>query len=183
MIEVSFITSNQDKYREMKAFFNENSLELSWIETSLPERQTDTLEEVVEYSLSHYEGRNVFVEDAGVFIDGLLDFPGVYSRYVYDTIGNEGILKLLDGVENRSAHFEAVIGLKPEDGGDIKLFKGEVRGFVSLFPKGESGFGYDPIFVPEGFKKTFGEDSILKSQVSHRKRAAEELMKYLKRNL
>jgi XTP/dITP diphosphohydrolase len=138
---------------------------------------------VVEFSLSSYVAENVFVEDAGIFINALSGFPGVYSRYVFDTIGNKGILKLLDGSENRSARFVAVIGYKPGDGGSIKLFKGEVRGFVSLFPKGESGFGYDPIFVPEGFKRTFGEDTIIKSQVSHRKRAAEGLMKYLKRNL
>jgi XTP/dITP diphosphohydrolase len=183
MVEVSFITSNPNKYSEMKGFFNGGGLELDWIDAKLPELQADTLEEVVDYSLSSYNGENVFIEDAGFFVDALGGFPGVYSRYVFDTIGNEGILKLLDGVKDRSARFEAIIGYKPLDSMDIKLFKGEVRGCVSLFPKGESGFGYDPIFVPEGFKRTFGEDNVIKSNVSHRKRAAEGLMKYLKRNL
>lgn len=183
MTKLSFITSNPDKYREMKAFFEENELELDWTRVSLPELQADTLEEVVIHSLSQFNGDSVFVEDAGVFIDALGGFPGVYSRYVYDTVGNEGILKLMEGVENRSARFEAVIGFKPLDGGDIKLFKGVVKGFVSLSPKGGKGFGYDPIFTPEGFKKTFGEDERVKSMVSHRKRAAEKLLQYLKRNL
>jgi len=181
--KLSFITSNQDKYREVKSFFNEHSLELGWTRVSLPELQADTLEEVVEHSLSQFNGEDVFVEDAGVFIDALGGFPGVYSRYVYDTVGNAGILKLMEGVENRRARFEAVIGFKPAGGGDVKLFKGEVRGNVSLSPKGEGGFGYDPIFIPEGFIKTFGEDESVKSMVSHRKRAAEKLLQYLKRNL
>ena len=183
MSKLSFITSNPDKYSEMKSFFEANGLELGWIRKSLPELQTDTLEEVVEHSLSIYGGENVFVEDAGIFIAALDGFPGVYSRYIYDTIGNEGILKLLDGVENRRARFEAVIGLKPEGGEEVKLFKGEVRGSVSLSPHGDRGFGYDPIFIPEGFIKTFGEDESVKSKVSHRKRASEKLLQYLKRNL
>ncbi len=167
----------------MQEFFNTQGLELSWIEASLPELQADTLEEVVEYSLSHYKGENVFVEDSGFFIDALGGFPGVYSRYVLDTIGNNGILRLLDSIKDRGAQFEAVIGYKPLSGGNVKLFKGVVKGFVSLSPKGETGFGYDPIFIPEGFKNTFGEDEFVKSMVSHRKRAAEKLLQYLKRNL
>jgi XTP/dITP diphosphohydrolase len=181
--KISFITSNPDKYSEMKAFFEENELELSWTRASLPELQADTLEEVVIHSLSQFNGDGVFVEDAGIFINALGGFPGVYSRYVYDTVGNKGILKLMQGVTDRSARFEAVVGFKPEGGKDIKLFKGVVKGFVSLSPKGEKGFGYDPIFTPEGFKKTFGEDESVKSMVSHRKRAAEKLLQYLKRNL
>ncbi len=183
MNKISFITSNPDKYREMKAFFEENSLELGWTRVSLPELQADTLEEVVIHSLTHFDGDGVFVEDAGIFINALNGFPGVYSRYVYDTVGNEGILNLMRGVTDRSARFEAVIGFKPVDGRDIKLFKGVVKGLVSLSPKGGKGFGYDPIFTPEGFKKTFGEDEHIKSMVSHRKRAAEKLLQYLKRNL
>jgi XTP/dITP diphosphohydrolase len=183
MGEVSFITSNTNKFTEIAEFFKASGLELERIDAKLPEIQAETLEEVVEFSLSSYEGEDVFVEDAGIFIDVLGGFPGVYSRYVFETIGNDGILKLLSGLDDRNARFEAVIGFKPMGGGDIKLFKGEVRGSVSLFPKGESGFGYDPIFVPEGFKRTFGEDETTKSSISHRKRAVEKLIHHLKRNL
>jgi XTP/dITP diphosphohydrolase len=181
MTQISFITSNQDKYIEMKGFFNDAGLELEWIKERLPEIQTDTLEEVARYALSSYEGENVFIEDAGIFIEALGRFPGVYSRYVYDTIGNQGILTLLDGVENRRAKFTAVIGFQDEKGGHVKLFKGEVKGYVSNSPRGNLGFGYDPIFIPEGYEKTFGEDEKLKSRISHRKRAAEKLIQYLMR--
>jgi XTP/dITP diphosphohydrolase len=181
MAKISFITTNPDKYREMHEFFKANELELNWINKELPEIQAESLEEVVKFALSSYDGENVFIEDAGIFIEALHGFPGVYSKYVYDTIGNQGILRLLQGVENRSARFTAVIGFKAERGGDIKLFKGEVKGYVSLSPKGEKGFGYDPIFIPEGHEKTFGEDEILKSKISHRKRAADKLIQNLTR--
>ncbi|RMF90250.1 MAG: non-canonical purine NTP pyrophosphatase, partial [Methanobacteriota archaeon] len=110
-------------------------------------------------------------------------FPGVYSRYVFDTIGNRGILRLLEDVEDRRARFEAVIGYKPDAAGDsdIKLFKGVVEGYVSLSPRGEGGFGYDPIFIPEGYGKTFAEDKALKSRLSHRRKVAEKFIGYLKR--
>jgi len=179
---VSFITSNENKFMEMKEFFNSNSLELEWIERSLPEIQANTLEEVVEYSLSQVGLENVFIEDAGVFIDSLDGFPGVYSRYIYDTIGNKGILRLLEGEKNRTARFEALIGFKESNKEDIKLFKGVVKGSVSPSCKGNMGFGYDPIFIPEGFINTFGEDKNLKSEMSHRIRAAEKLINYLQRN-
>jgi XTP/dITP diphosphohydrolase len=174
MPQISFITSNQNKYLEMKEFFKARGLIIEWISKKLPEIQANSLEEVVNFSLSSYDGGNSFVEDAGIFVEALEGFPGVYSRYVYDTIGNQGILKLL--------RFMAVIGFKGEKGGDVKLFKGEVKGYVSLSPKGEKGFGYDPIFIPEGHEKTFGEAEILKSKISHRKRAAEKFIQYLKRN-
>jgi XTP/dITP diphosphohydrolase len=180
MNRVSFITSNPNKYGEIKSFFNERGLEVGWIKESLLEIQASSLEEVAINSLRDHEEANVFVEDAGIFVESLSGFPGVYSRYVYDTIGNQGILKLMDGVEDRRAGFAAVIGLKEEEG-DVKIFKGEVKGYLSPFPKGDGGFGYDPIFIPEGSEKTFGEDETLKSQISHRKRAAEKLIEYLKR--
>lgn len=183
MSRLSFITTNPNKFNEMKEFFNAHGLELEWINKALPEIQAPTFEEVVKFALSTVDMKNVFIEDAGFFIEALDGFPGVYSRYVYDTLGNAGILRLLEGEENRKATFVAVIGYIDEVNEDIKLFKGEVKGNVSYVPQGHGGFGYDPIFTPEGFNKTFGEDKVLKSQVSHRKRAAEKLISYLKREL
>lgn len=183
MTDISFITTNPNKFNEMKELFNTHGLELGWINRKLPEIQASTLEDVVKHALSTAGMKNVFIEDAGFFIGALGGFPGVYSRYVYDTIGNAGILRLLEGEKNRKATFVATIGYIDEVGRDIKLFKGEVKGNVSHVPQGHRGFGYDPIFIPEGFKKTFGEDKVLKSQVSHRKRAAEKLISYLKREL
>lgn len=181
MREISFITSNSHKYEELKNLFTSNGLKLKWIRKSLPELQATSLEEVARYSLSTTQEKNIFLEDTGFFINGLKGFPGVYSRYVYDTIGNEGILKLLENTTERRASFTAVMGFKDLEG-KVKIFKGEVKGYVSTAPKGEGGFGYDPIFLPEGHEKTFAEDEELKSRLSHRRRAAEKLINQLKRN-
>jgi len=108
------------------------------------------------------------VEDTGLFIDALNGFPGALAAYVHKSIGLQGILKLLEGVENRKAHFDAAVayGAPP---GRIWVFTGRVYGRISLKEAGSGGFGFDPLFVPEGFDKTFAEMSLEeKSKISHR---------------
>jgi len=119
------------------------------------------------------------VEDSGFFVEELNGFPGTYSKYVQETIGNEGILKLLEGKENRNAYFKTVIGYCDENG--VKLFKGIVRGKVSEEIRSKGfGFAYDSIFIPEGEDRTFAEMTAEeKSEISHRKRAFEEFKKHL----
>jgi XTP/dITP diphosphohydrolase len=151
---------------------------LRWRQESYREVQAETLEEVVKEALTEIPGDNFFIEDAGLFIPALNGFPGVYSAYVFKTIGNEGILRLLKGADNREASFRSVVGLKLR--GEVKLFTGEVRGRIALEAKGSEGFGYDPIFIPEGYDRTFAEDTRLKQRVSHRRRALEKLAAYLR---
>ncbi len=150
---------------------------LRWRKESYREVQASSLEEVVREALEEIPGDNFFIEDAGLFVDALSGFPGVYSAYVFKTLGNAGILKLLRGEENRRARFRSVVGLKL--GGEVKLFTGEVLGSIAEEARGEAGFGYDPIFIPEGSTKTFAEDPELKQRVSHRRRALEKLAAYL----
>jgi len=142
------------------------------------EIQADSLEEVVKDALNTINSidNGVFIEDAGLFIKALNGFPGVYSSYIENTIGNDGILKLMKDVNDRKAVFKSVIGFK---GSDIKIFEGEVKGEIALESRGTKGFGYDPIFIPEGHKKTFAEDFELKSRISHRKRALEKLARFI----
>jgi XTP/dITP diphosphohydrolase len=112
--------------------------------------------------------RPLVVEDTGLFIDALNGFPGALAAYVHKSIGLQGILKLLEGVENRKAHFDAAVayGAPP---GRIWVFTGRVYGRISLKEAGSGGFGFDPLFVPEGFDKTFAEMSLEeKSKISHR---------------
>ncbi|HJJ47073.1 MAG TPA: non-canonical purine NTP pyrophosphatase, partial [Methanocorpusculum sp.] len=94
--------------------------------------------------------------------------PGTYSAFVQKTIGNTGMLKLLDGVANRFAYFETVVSYADEN--DIKTFSGRVNGEIICEERGSEGFGYDPIFAVGG--KSFSELTIEeKNQVSHRSRA------------
>ncbi len=173
-----FQTSNPYKFNEAKEILADHGIEIEHIREEYQEIQGDTLEEVAESSLDAISGENIFIEDAGLFIEVLNGFPGVYSSYVLATIDNPGILKLMQGLDNRDAKFVSVVALKHK--GEVKLFKGEVRGTISHEPGGDLGFGYDPIFLPQDSEKTFAEDISLKKEISHRREALEKLARYIK---
>lgn len=120
-------------------------------------------------------GRPLVVEDTGLFVKSLNGFPGALASHAFKTIGNQGILKLLAGEGDRSAYFEAAVayGLPPDH---IWIFTGSVHGAISEEAAGTAGFGFDPIFVPQGFDKTFSQMTLQeKSKVSHRARAFRRL--------
>lgn len=173
---IYFITSNDNKFREAEEIFSAHGISLERISVPYKEIQADTLEEVVREALENLDEEDVFIEDSGIFVDALGGFPGVYSRYVEDTLGNDAILKLLSDVKERGAVFQSVVGYK---GKSIKVFEGRIEGEITSEQRGRGGFGYDPIFVPKGFNKTFAEDIKLKMRLSHRKQAMEQLAKYL----
>jgi XTP/dITP diphosphohydrolase len=109
----------------------------------------------------------------------LENFPGVYSRYVYDTIGLQGVLKQMESIVDRVTRFKCVLGLMFEDGSKHK-FVGECKGNLIHEMRGTGGFGYDPIFIPDGYTKTFSELSPEeKNEVSHRGRAMHKLIDFL----
>jgi len=142
------------------------------------EIQSEDLERIAVTAARHafkVLGKPVVVEDSGLFIEALKGFPGPYSSYVYKTIGLEGVLKLLEGVENRRAYFKAVVALAL-DSERVLVFTGIVSGIISHEIRGGYGFGFDPIFIPEGYDKTFAElGKEVKCRISHRARAFEKL--------
>ena len=107
----------------------------------------------------------MIIEDDGLFIDSLNGFPGPYSSYVYDTIGNKGLIRLLENNQSRNAKFVAIIaycnGID-----DVKLFESSISGKISLSIE-DGGWGYDPIFIPDGETKTYANVSD-KDNFSHR---------------
>ncbi len=117
----------------------------------------------------------VVLEDDGLYIDALGGFPGPYSEYVYRTIGLDGILKLMKNIQNREATFRAALGVYTPSG-SIEVVQGICRGYIAESKRGSEGFGYDPIFIPEGYDKTFAELGIEeKCKISHRARAFRKL--------
>ena len=151
-----------------------------------PEIQSEDLREVAERSVLYaYDvlREPVMVEDAGLFIEALNGFPGPFSSYVYKTIGVEGILKLMRGVEDRRAKFVSVIAFYSPITEPVKFFTGEVEGRISEEARGSKGFGFDPIFIPaEGDGRTFGEmDVEEKNKLSHRARAARKFAEWILR--
>lgn len=129
-------------------------------------------------------GMDCFADDTGLEVDALNGAPGVFSaRYAGDGHDSEAnmqkLLKELEGKENRKAQFRTAICLIME--GKEYLFEGIVKGEITAEKRGGAGFGYDPIFVPEGYEQTFAElGNDIKNTISHRARAVEKLCKFLK---
>lgn len=124
-----------------------------------------------------------FSDDSGLFIEALNGEPGVHSAHYSGKrdyrINNQLVLKKLAGITNRKAYFKTIFCLIEADGNTI-YFEGVVNGSIAKESSGENGFGYDPIFIPEGHTKTFGELSAsVKKALSHRSRATEKLLQYL----
>lgn len=179
---IRFVTTNAGKYREVSALLASHGIEVEHFELLLPEVQADTIEDVVAYSvkvLSEESEFDFLVDDSGFFVDALKGFPGVYSAYVHRTIGLAGVLTLLEVVEKRQARFQTVMGLRVS--GEMHTFSGECRGTVTREPRGTGGFGFDPIFIPDGHERTFAEMTIEeKNAISHRGSAAKQLADFLK---
>jgi XTP/dITP diphosphohydrolase len=182
-MKILFATGNPGKLKEVRALFATLGHEVEQLEDDCPEIQADTLEEVVDAALKWLWDRHhvpIIIDDSGLFIDSLGGFPGVYSAYVLKTLGCPGILKLVDGFENRGAEFRCCAGYVDADGRTISR-SGVSRGRIIAEMRGSEGFGFDPIFAPEGHELTFAElDLDVKNRISHRGRAFAMLVDAMK---
>ena len=172
-----FVTTNEGKFRELSHILEGRGIAIERLDRDYPELQADTLEEVVRHALDVLGKKldDFIIDDSGMFVQALHGFPGVYSSHAFRTIGADGILRLLKGESNRVAQFETVLGLRRR--GKNRIVKGECLGTISQAPRGVSGFGFDPIFVPQGQKRTLAEMTAdEKNAMSHRGNAARALM-------
>lgn len=184
MKKIFFITSNKGKLIEAKEKFSKINIEIVQQNLGYPEIQAEDLEDVAKFGVK-YLGKTVdkpfILEDAGLFIESLNGFPGVYSAYVFHTIGCEGILKLLSNNNNRNAVFKSVFAYKHPQR-KPQFFIGTCPGKISNKMLGEHGFGYDPIFIPDKTNKTFGQmRTDEKNNFSHRGKSLEKLINHFKR--
>ena len=166
--ELFFVSSNTHKFTEAQRILSNLGLDISLFKTTLEEIQSNSLSEIAtRKALDAYSKvqKPVIIEDDGLFIDSLNGFPGPYSSYAYDTIGNKGIMSLLEKIESRNAKFVAIIAYC-NGVDDIQLFESSILGKISLSIE-EGGWGYDPIFIPDGESKTFA-NVFDKDKFSHR---------------
>ena len=166
--ELFFASSNTHKFEEVKRILSKLGLEINFSKVTLEEIQSDSLGEIAKRKAIDAFSRvqkPLIIEDDGLFIDSLNGFPGPYSSYVYDTIGNKGIMSLLEKIELRTAKFVAIIAYCNGDD-DVQLFESSIPGKISLSIE-EGGWGYDPIFIPDGESKTYANVSD-KDKFSHR---------------
>lgn len=189
-MKLIFATNNNNKTIEIQNILGDEfellSLKDIGFTEDIPEPY-DTLEANALAKARHIYAINrcnCFADDTGLEIDALDGVPGVYSaRYAGEQKRAEDnvkkVLKNLEGEKNRKAQFRTVFALILD--GEEFLFEGIVKGEISETPKGDDGFGYDPIFVPEGFDLSFAEMSISeKNKISHRARATRKLTHFLK---
>jgi XTP/dITP diphosphohydrolase len=171
MQKICFVTTNAGKVREAVNLF-EGCFEIEQMNMAYPELQEDDLSKIAAYGARYCAEqlrKPVIVEDSGLFIDALKSFPGPYSSFVQRTIGNQGILKLMENVEGRRAEFRSVVGYC-EPGKEPTTFTGIWWGDILKEEKGTNGFGYDPIFSYRKFP--VGEMTLeQKNEISHRRRS------------
>ena len=178
---ITFITGNPAKAKYLSDYFH---IPVTHRKLDLPEIQSLDLREVVEDKTRRaYEavGSPVLVEDVSVTFHALKRLPGPLIKWFLETLGNEGLCKLLDGYDDRSARAEVMYGYC--DGGEVRVFHGSVEGTIAEHPRGDTNFGWDPVFIPEGHSKTTWAEmtSDEKHATSMRRIALEELGKYLQK--
>lgn len=170
-----FVTGNKGKVEEARAALQPLGIALEQVALPHPEVQADTLEEVARERARWLRGKvpePFFVDDAGLFVDALRGFPGVYSAYVHRTLGWQGLLTLLAGQRDRRARFACALAHMGAGAAEPRLFRGECVGRIAEEPRGAQGFGFDPVFVPEGHDRTFAQmGPEEKDPLSHRGRA------------
>lgn len=188
-ISIVFATGNQNKVKEVNELLDDGieiaSLESIGCDEDIPETQP-TIEgnalQKARYVVDNYKV-DCFAEDTGLEIEALNGEPGVFSaRYAGEQRDSEAnmtlVLERLKNQNNRKAHFKTVVALSLN--GKEYLFEGIAKGEISTQKSGKKGFGYDPIFIPEGFDKSFAEmSSVEKNAISHRGKAINKLKKFL----
>ena len=191
-MQLVFATNNLNKLKEVQALIPSQIKLLSLNDIGcledIPETQ-HTIEgnamQKVEYIKQHY-GYDCFADDTGLEVEALNNEPGVFSARYAGTQRNADdnmnlLLKNLSQKDNRKAQFKTVIALHLN--GDIRTFTGICKGKITTQKNGEQGFGYDPIFKPEGYEQTFAEmDLELKNTIGHRGKAVNQLVSYLNSN-
>lgn len=188
-IQLCFASSNAGKLKEVKKILDpeiaiKGLSELGW-EGLLPETGHSFEENALQKIQTFYQqtGLDGFAEDSGLVITALDGRPGIYTaRYAGPDASSDDnmslVLEQLKGHRDRSAKFVAVIALMYE--GQSHFFRGEVWGNIATERSGNQGFGYDPIFIPEGYDKTFADlPPSVKNQISHRRKALVQLKDYL----
>lgn len=179
---ICFGTTNQGKINEVKSILG---LEIEGVGLSVNEIQSlDPVEVALDKARVYFErlGKAVLIEDVSLVFNALGRLPGTYIDGFITELGNEGLIKLMVGRTDRSAVAQTTLVFIDAKGGE-HIFTGEIRGRIADNVAGDSGFGWDPIFIPEGETRTFGEmDASLKAKYSMRARALEKFKKWLAEN-
>ncbi|KAI8851802.1 putative inosine triphosphate pyrophosphatase [Chytridium lagenaria] len=190
---ITFVTGNANKLREVQAIISASAphILLRNEALDLPELQAKSTREVTidkcKRASEALNGAPVLVEDTSLCFEALGGLPGPYIKWFLDTLGHEGLNRMVDGFEGKSdmegkdvraAYALCTFGYCPGKGQDVVIFEGKTDGRI-VRPRGPNTFGWDPIFQPNGFDKTYAEiDKDVKNQISHRAKALAKVREY-----
>jgi XTP/dITP diphosphohydrolase len=180
IVRALFVTTNENKLREVEEILR---VELGRARPDVPEVQSLDFAEVAAHKASAAREAlgsppyPVLVEDSGLVIGAWNGLPGALTKWFLSSVGNEGILGMLFG-EDRAARAVCAVAVA-DAGGEVRVFEGVVQGEVAPEPRGEGGFGWDPIFVPCGSRLTYAQMGEDKHKDSHRARAFREVRGWL----
>lgn len=185
-IEAVFVTSNEHKRREAAKILG---VSLESAAPEVPEIQAlDVAEVAAAKALAAHKAlgfppRPVLVEDSGLVVEAWNGLPGAFTKWFVQSVGNEGLLRMIPPGEDRSARAVCVVavagGSSEVSSENVRLFRGEVSGLLAHGPRGGEGFGWDPIFIPEGSSLTYAEMGAAKHEDSHRARAFRAVREWL----
>ncbi|MDD2657227.1 MAG: non-canonical purine NTP pyrophosphatase [Candidatus Pacebacteria bacterium] len=174
---IHFITGSKNKLAEMQAVLGD----VEQLDIDLPEIQEIDAHKIIRAKLEEalkHKKEAFMVEDTSLYFDALSGLPGPLIKWFMKTVGNEGLFKMTEAFDNYGAEAKTIIGYT-DGSGNIEFFEGSVRGTI-VAPRGETNFGWDPIFQPEGKDKTFAEMTAdEKNALSMRRLAAEKLKAHL----
>ena len=157
-MKIIYVTGNWAKLASAKQVLEPLGIEIDNIKMNTIEIQADTTDEVAIHSAIEASQKlkcDVLKNDSGLYVDALGGFPGPYTHYVDEKLGEDGLLKLLDGEENRKAHFEEVLAYC-EYGKEPVIFKSITNGTIAKEKSGKYGWSWDFIFIPDGYDKPMG---------------------------
>ena len=183
MLKINLVTSNLGKVEEFRNYLDGKAI-INHIRHEYRELRSDSLEDIAKDSakrMAEHFKLPVVVEDSGLFIEALKGFPGTCSSYIHKRIGLNGIFKLMEGIENRKAFYKSAVAYCEPDKEPVS-FLGDEEVKISTEIKGSFGFGHDPIVIPNGYEKTYGEMPEFTNIKKFRRDAVEKLYNYLKKN-
>lgn len=182
-MKLRFLSGNPHKIQEVKLIFDQFNVDVAAVDYKIEEIQTENVENLVkDKCIKAFQkiGRPLFVEHTGLYISALNGFPAGLTQIFWDTLKADRVSELFGKMPDTSVIAKTRIGYC--DGRKILQFEGSIEGNIAPTPEGNRDFQWDCVFIPKGYEKTFAQLGDKKNEISMRRKALEELGKYLKAN-
>lgn len=184
-MKLTMATGNEHKIEELETVLADMDITIDQVSSPPHEIDAHDVETVAKTKVRDAATQTdmdtkIVVDDTGLYVDALNGFPGSHASYFIDRCGKKGLLSLMQDKEDRAAYFKTTMALYYPETDRVVTFSGRCDGRIIREPRGKEGFGYDPVFCPNGHDKTFAEDNEYKHTVSHRKTALDRLVDHLR---